>query len=142
MAEEKTLDFIDIPDCSNTVEPHAVESGEYKLRVVGWGGGLNKSGKPYMMPKLAVVEPKVVGARIMTYYIALPHAEMDENELNKCLRKIKGFCGAFGLSYPMRVNTKEDVGMETWALVEKKTADDPEYADDDGYTNEVKRWVR
>lgn len=141
MTEKEAVDFIDIPDVGGAVEPHAVDSGEYKVRVVGWTGGLNGSGNPFMMPKLAVVEPKVVGSRIITYYIALPHANMDENELNNCNRKLKKFCTAFGLSYPCQINTKEDVGMEAWALIEKRE-DQSDYADENGYTNNIKRWIR
>jgi hypothetical protein len=141
MAENNTPDFISIPDVGGAVEPHAVESGEYKLRVTGWLGGLTKDNKPYIMAKLGVVEPKVVGARGLTYYMALPHAEMDEDQANNALRKIKKFCEAFGLAVPAKINTKEDVGMEAWALVEQK-ADSSDYADENGFTNNVKRFVR
>lgn len=136
-----TPDFLEIPDVGTGVEPHAVEAGEYKVRLVGWGGGMNQANKPYIMPKFQIVEPNTVGAKTITLYLALPHAEMDADEQNNRNNAIKRCFNALGLAYPSKIDTKKDVGMEAWALIDKIT-DTSQFADEFGYKNTIKRWVR
>jgi hypothetical protein len=139
--ESNVPDFFEIPDVGAGVEPHAVDDGEYKVKLVGWGGGLNASGKPYIMPKFQIIEPKVVGAKLITMYLALPHAEMDEDETNRRNNEVKRCFNALGLPYPGKIDSKNDVGMEAWAFI-AKVPDNSQFADEFGYGNKIKRWVK
>lgn len=138
MAEE-VVEMFEIPDLESGIDPHSVEPGEVKLRIVGWNCGEDKNGFNYVMPRLAVIDPHEVGAKALTYYMAIPSEEMDEDTLNNSIVKMRRFCKAFGIPYPKQINVKEDVGMEAWAIINRK--EDAQYGDEEGLVNNVVRFL-
>jgi hypothetical protein len=145
-SEQSADDDFDIPECDDAVEPHAVEGGEYKLRITGWVAGRASNGDNYLMPKLEIVEPEVVGSMMLTYYMAIPSSEtMDEKSLNNAKLKIKRFKTAFKVEGLTKSEREGMIGSEAWALITKKEEVVKEgkgtFGDTDGFINNIQRWI-
>lgn len=122
-------------------DPIAVESGEYKIRLIDMGDGVreNSAGNPYILPRFEVCDEPI--AKDFSNYMALPVDGMDAKALQRNLASLKNFCKAFGITFEqlyahIQANDFNDMlGLEAWAILGQK--DDPEY----GPQNYIKKWV-
>lgn len=105
--------FLDM-DFNDVVEPTVAEADtEQKLRILDVKEGTDKNGHAYLMPRFEICD--LVGAKDFSYFLGLPHGEMDAKRLNNCKYKLKTFMDAFGLEYAS--DPADWVGEEAWAIL-------------------------
>lgn len=100
-------------DFTDVVEPHAVPADtEYQLRIIEVKEGKDRNGHEYLMPRFEVLDE--VGSKDFTYFLGLPHDEMDAKRLNSCKHKIKKFMEAFEIE---NMDTESWIGATAWAIL-------------------------
>ena len=128
----------------DAVEPQAVPEGEYTVVIADWksteDGAIvqeDKNGNPYLMPLLDVVDcEEAAYAKRFSYFMGLPHDDMDSKQLNATKARLKTFFQAFGVDYGGRVDFESMIGLKADALLTVRP--------DTGYgeQNSVSRFVK
>ena len=128
------MSFLDI-DTSDAVEPKAVAADEeYEIRMTSIEQSINKKGNPYLLPRFDI--PSEAASKDFTKYLALPHENMTEKELNSCKWQLKNFFEALGIDASQRIDLDACVGETAWAILGVDSNE--EYGDQ----NYIKRFVR
>lgn len=123
-------------DFENVVEPEAAEPGEYQLRILEVKQGTDKNDNPYIMPRFEIKDQPT--SKDFTKFLGLPHADLDEKQLNKCKLNLMKFGAAFGIDFAAgEVDCDDLAGYEGWALLGLDPGTDSEY----GAQNYVKQFI-
>jgi hypothetical protein len=128
----------------DAIDPQAVPEGEYTVQIADWKANdaqeiilEDKNGNPYVMPLLDVVDcEEAAYAKRFSFFMSLPHSEMDAKDLNACKARLKNFFTAFGVDASGRVDFESMLDLKADALLIVR--------EDTGYgeQNAVKSWVK
>ena len=98
-------------------EPYAVKPGEYKLKIISVGGGMDKNDLEYLQPRLEVCgEPY---SKDFTHFLHVPDkGEMGEKQLNRVKFAYSSFCKCFSIDTTRPFDPKDDwAGCEGWGIL-------------------------
>ena len=119
--------FFDYSDenFDEVVDPKPVPEGEYTIQIMDFKaddeGNIilkNKSGNPYVLPLIDVVDcEEAVYAQRFSHYMGLPHGDMDKKQKNACLADNRKFYKAFGVDPSQRVNFEDMIGLKADAIL-------------------------
>lgn len=130
------MSFIDIASqLEGMQEEHAVEAGEYKLRIISadvWSGAAFRV-------RFEIVDDPF--AKTLSGFINLPSSGRDDKESNRYKIRLDAFRSAFGIGTGVEVsddNTIPDwLGLEGWAIL----SDPKDKNDGYGPQNSIKQFV-
>ena len=127
------MSFLDI-NLGDAKEPKAANEGEYLIRWVGTGGGVDKNGHPYIQSIFDI--PSVPDAKSFTHFESLPYEGMEPKQLNNCKWRLKLLFEAFGIDHTKQIDFVICKGRQAWAIL--GVNEDDQY----GKQNFVKKFVR
>ena len=121
------MSFYDFSDenLDDAVEPQAVPEGEYTVQIKDFKANEagevileDKNGNPYILPLLDVVDcPEAEYAKRFSYFIGLPHDDMDAKQMNACKSRLKLFFQAFKMDGSGRIDFNDMIGLKADAIL-------------------------
>lgn len=134
------MSFIDLAAEMEGMQPeHAVEGGEYKLRIVAASAWPNAQDPQAIMVRFEVTDDPF--AKSVSSFINLPRAARDAKEKNSMQNRLNAFVQAFEIS-DLEIDESDGsipswVGAEGWAVLGDPVDDGKGY----GPQNKIKKYL-